>query len=82
MFKDTHENGFHVEIMNESNIKCLYITSIVYGKMIAVEKLSYFSFGLNYSNIKYIKSYVVVNQKFDNPKIFHWHDKFHQLGLQ
>ena len=47
-----------------------YITFIVYGKNIVVEKLSYFSLGLNHSNIKSIKSYVVVNQKFNNLKIF------------
>ena len=38
IFKDTHENKFHVEIMNESYIECLYITFIVFGKRIVVKK--------------------------------------------
>ena len=31
-FKDVRRNEYHIETMNESNTKCLYITSIVYGK--------------------------------------------------
>ena len=60
-FKDICRNGYHIEIMNEGNIKCLYITSIVYDKKLIMEKLSAFSFGLYHTNIKPIESYVVVN---------------------
>ena len=62
--------------MNEGSKKCLYITSIVYGKKLIMEKLTTFSFGLYYTNIKLIESYVVVNQKFNDPKNFIlWHDR-------
>ena len=41
-----------------------------------MEKLLAFSFGLYHTNIKHIESYVVVNQKFNNPKTFVlWHDR-------
>ena len=63
-------DGYHIETMNEGNTKCLYITPIVYGKKLIVEKLSTFSFGLYHMTIKPIESYVVVNQKFNDPKTF------------
>ena len=79
-FKDIRKNGYYIKIMNEGNIECLYITSIVYGKKLIMEKISSYSSGLYHTNIKPIKSYVVVNQKFKDPKIFvHWHDR---LGHQ
>ena len=56
--------------MNEGSKECLYITSIVYGKKLIKEKLSSFSSGLCHTNIKSIESYVVVDQKFNNPKTF------------
>ena len=31
-FKDIRRNGYHIEIINEGNIECLYITSIVSSK--------------------------------------------------
>ena len=62
--------------MNEGNTECLYITSIVYGKKLIIEKLSPYSFVLYHTNIKPIESYVVLNQKFNNPMTFVlWHDK-------
>ena len=36
-FNDIHKNGYHIETMNEGNIECLYITSIIYGKKIVAE---------------------------------------------
>ena len=36
-FKDIYINRYHIETINESNTKCLYITSIVYSKKIVVE---------------------------------------------
>ena len=56
--------------MNEGNKESLYITSIIYGKKIIAEKLSSFSSGLYHTTIKPIESYVVINQKFNDPKIF------------
>ena len=45
------------------------------------KKLSAFSFGLYHTTIKPIESHVVVNLKFNNPKIFIlWHDKLGHLG--
>ena len=61
--------------MNEGNTKCLYITSIVYDKKLIMEKLSAYTFGLYHTNIKPNESYIVVNQKFNDPKTFVlWHD--------
>ena len=62
--------------MNESNKKYLYITFIIYGKKIVLERLPSFSSGLYHMTIKTIESYVVVNQKFNIPKVFIlWRDK-------
>ena len=61
-----YRNRYYIETMNEGNAKCLYITSFVYGKKLIMEKLSAFSSRLYHTNIKSIKSYVVVNQKFND----------------
>ena len=60
-FKDIHKNGYHFETMNEGNTNCLYITSIVSGKKVVVEKLLVISFGLYHTSIKSIDTYVVMN---------------------
>ena len=60
---------------------CPYITFIVFGKNTVVERLTYFFLGLNHSNIKSIKSYVVMKQKFNNLKMYILcHDKLGQFG--
>ena len=69
-FKGICKNGYQIETMKECNTKCLYITFIVYGKKLIVEKLSTFSSALYYTTIKSIESYVVMHQKFIDPKIF------------
>ena len=51
-FKDIRINGYHPETMNLGNIECLYITSIVFGKKLIVEKLLAFSYGLYHMTIK------------------------------
>ena len=56
--------------MDEGNKECLYITSIISRKKIVAEKLSAFSSGLYHTTIKSIESNVVVNKKFNDPKIF------------
>ena len=61
--------------MYEGNTKGLYITFIVYGKKLVVEKLSFISYGLYQTTIKPINSYVVVNQKFkdvENHRTLTW----------
>ena len=69
-FKDIRKNGYHIETMNEDNVEYLYITSIIFGQKLIMEKLSTFSSGLYHTTIKPIESYVVVNQKFNDPKFF------------
>ena len=67
--------------MNESNKEYLYITSIISGKKIVVERLSSFSSGLYHTTIKTFESYVIVNQKFNIPKVFIlWFDKLGHPG--
>ena len=78
-FKDIRRIGYHIETMNDGNKECLYITSIVSSKKLVVETLLAFSTGLYHTTINPIESYVVVNQKFNDPKTFVlWHDR---LGL-
>ena len=80
-FKDIRRNGYHIETMNEDNVEYLYITSIIFGKKLIMEKLSAFSFRLYHTTIKPIESYVLMNHKFNNPKVFVlWHDKLGHLG--
>ena len=46
-----------------------------------MEKLSTFSFRLYHTTIKVIESYVVVNQKFNDSKVFvFWHDRLGHPG--
>ena len=80
-FKDIRRNGYHIETMNDGNKEYLYITSLIYGKMIIVEKLPALSSRLYHTTIKSIESYVVVNQKFNDPNIFNlWHERLSHLG--
>ena len=75
-FKDIHKNGYHVETMNEYNKESLYITSII-----VAEKLLAFSSMLYHTTIKLIKSYAVMNQKFNDQKIFTlWHNRLGHPG--
>ena len=69
-FKDINGNGYHIKPMNEGSKICLYMTSIVYSWKLIIEKPSNFSFGLYHTTIKPIKSDVVANQKFNDPKTF------------
>ena len=80
-FKYIRRNGYHIETMNDGNKECLYITSIVSGKKLVVETLSTFFTGLYHTTIKPIESYIIVNQKFNDPKTFVlWHDKLGHPG--
>ena len=62
--------------MNEDNVEYLYITSIISDQKLVMEKLLAFSSGLYRITIKLIESYVVMNQKFNDLKVFFiWHDR-------
>ena len=79
-FKDIRINEYHIETMNEGNVEYLYITSIISDQMLIVEKLLIFSSELYHTNIKPIESYVLVDQKFNNPKVFIiWYDRLGHL---
>ena len=81
-FKDVRRNGYHIETINEDNIKYLYITSIIFGQKLIMEKPSIFSFRLYHTIIKSIESYVIMNQKFNNPKVFIlWHVRLGHPGF-
>ena len=69
-FKDIHRNGYHIETMNGDNVKYLYITLIISGQKLIMEKLLAFSFGLYHTIIMPIESYIVINQKFNDLKVF------------
>jgi len=60
-FKDIRLNGYHVETTNEGSDKYLYITSIILGHELILEKLSAFSSGLYYTTIRTIESHVVMH---------------------
>ena len=59
-----------MDIMNECDKKCLYITYIAFSKIVIVEKILAFFFRLYHTIIKRIESYVVVKQKFNDSNIF------------
>ena len=62
-FKDIRYNGYHIETNNEDSEKFLYITSIVSGQKLILEKLSIFSFGLYYTTMRTIETNVAIHQK-------------------
>ena len=79
--KDICKNGYHIETINEGNKESLYITSIISRKMIVEEKLLAFSSELYHTTIKPIESYVVMNQKLNDSKIFTlWHNRLGHPG--
>ena len=81
-FKDIRRNGYHIKTMNEDNVKYLYITSIISSQKLIIEKLLAFSSRLYHSTIKPIESYFIMNQKFNNPKVFvFWHERLGHLGF-
>ena len=40
VFKDIYKNDFHIETMNEGNVKYLYITSIISSLKLITKKIS------------------------------------------
>ena len=67
-FKDIRRNGYHVETINEMNVKYLGITKIVSDQKYVLEKLSTLSSGLYYAKISTIEAHSIVNQKFTDLK--------------
>jgi hypothetical protein len=60
-FKYILLNVYHVETTNEDSDKYLYITSIILGHELILEKLLAFSSGLYYTTIRTIESHVVMH---------------------
>jgi hypothetical protein len=80
-FKDIRLNGYHLKTTNEGSDEYLYITSIISGQKLILEKLHAFSSGLYYITIRTIESHVVIHQKCSNPKMFMlWHDRLGHPG--
>jgi hypothetical protein len=60
-FKDIRGNGYHIETNNEGNEEYLYITSMILGQKLVLEKLSIFSSGLYYTTMRTIEVNVAVH---------------------
>ena len=65
-FKDIRRNGFHIKTMNHNGNEYLLIT----GQKQILEQLISSSYGLYQTTIIPLKSHVVMNQKFNDPKAF------------
>ena len=80
-FKDIRYNGYHIETNNEGSEGFLYITSIVSGQKLILEKLPIFSSGLYYTTMRTIETNVTIHQKCLDPKVFMlWHDRLSHPG--
>ena len=80
-FKDIRYNSYYIEINNEGSETFLYITSILSGQKLILEKLYIFSSGLYYTKMRIVETNVVIHQKCAihqkclDPNIFMiWHD--------
>ena len=74
-FKDMCYNGYYIETNNEGSEEFLYITSIVSGQKLILEKLLIFSSKLYYITMKTVETNVAIHQKCSDPKVFIlWHD--------
>ena len=81
-FKDIRRNGYHIETMNHNANEYLLITSIIYGQKCILEQLSSLSCGLYQTTIRFIESYVVMNQKFNDSNAFLlWHERLGHHGI-
>ena len=68
-FKDIRYNGYHIETNNEGSEEFLYITSIVLGQKLILEKLPIFSSGLYYTTMRTVETNVAIHQKCSDPKV-------------
>ena len=75
-FKDICQNGYRIEITYKNDSKYLYITSFVSGGKKIIEKLPTYNFGLYYTFINPVESYMVTNQRaVDQTNFIIWHDR-------
>ena len=76
-FKDIRRNGYHIETMNRDGLEYLLISSTTYEKKKQIlEQLASLSCGLYQTIIRPIKSHAIINQKFNDSKIFIlWHER-------
>ena len=75
-FKNIRYNGYHTETNNEDSEEFLYITSIVSGQKLILEKLPIFFSGLYYTTMRTVETNVAIHQKCSDPKVFMlWHDR-------
>ena len=80
-FKGIHYNGYHIETNNEGSEEFLYITSIVSGQKLILEKLPIFSSGLYHTTMRTVETNVAIHQKCSDPKVFIlWHNHFGHPG--
>ena len=70
-FKDICYNGYHIETNNEGSEEFLYITSIVSGQKLILEKLHIFFFELYYITMRTVETNVAIHQKYLDPKGFY-----------
>jgi hypothetical protein len=79
--KDIRHNGYHIETNNKGSEEYLYITSMVSGQKLILEKLPIFSSRLYYTTMKTIETNVILRQKYSDPNIFIlWHNRLGHLG--
>ena len=60
-FKDICYNGYYIETNNEGSEEFLYITSIVSGQKLILEKLSIFSFVLYYTTMRIVETNIAIH---------------------
>ena len=74
-FKYRCYNGYHIETSNEGSEEFLYITSIVLGQKLILEKLHIFSSGLYYTTMRITETNVAIHQKCSELMVFMlWND--------
>ena len=60
-FKDIRHNGYHIETNNKGSEEYLYITSMVSGQKLILEKMSIFSSELYYTTMRTIETNIIVH---------------------
>ena len=62
--------SYHIETNNKGSEEFLYITSIVSGQKLILEKLPIFSSELYYTTMRTVEANVAIHQKCSDPKVF------------
>ena len=60
-FKNICYNGYHIKTNNEGSEEFLYITSIVSGQKLILEKLSIFSSVLYYTTMRIVETNIAIH---------------------